>query len=290
MIPVPGYGISTPYGKRGSYWSCNRDQYGNGIHTGADFAAPAGSRVVAARGGKAVYCNHGSSFGYHQIEILPGDGTRDFYAHMPSRAVADGSQVAAGDTIGKVGSEGNVTGPHLHFERHTVASGGWSCAVVTDPQPSIDYQPAAGGGSGGGIAGEEMPDHVRGSLTKALDMKAATWATLAWDTIHDGEDYLAQGSAQLRVGGQSLVVTLTATVDPDSSDAIRTRWLEREHDGSDWQTAKTWPTVEHLITAGTTGLTDTRTLLVGSDRRLICQAWMPDGGKLSAADLNALVW
>ena len=111
VTPVPGYGITTPYGRRGPYWGCDEDSQGNGIHTGADYAAPAGTQVVAARGGRAVYCNHGSSFGYHQLEIVPGDGTRDFYAHMPSRAVADGSQVTAGQRIGKVGQKGMPQGP-----------------------------------------------------------------------------------------------------------------------------------------------------------------------------------
>jgi len=98
---------------------------------------------VAARGGTAVYCNHGSPFGSHQLEIRPGDGTRDFYAHMTSRTVANGAQVATGQPVGKVGAEGNVTGPHLHFERHATATGGWSCAVVRDPAPSIAYESEA---------------------------------------------------------------------------------------------------------------------------------------------------
>lgn len=137
-VPVPGYGIGTPYGKRGPYWSCRPDSAGNGIHTGVDYPAPTGTKVVAARGGTVVYCNHGSAFGYHQIEIKPGDGTRDFYAHMSARSVANGAKVKAGQQIGKVGSEGNSTGPHLHFERHNVATGGWSCSVPVDPKPSIN--------------------------------------------------------------------------------------------------------------------------------------------------------
>lgn len=136
--PVPGYPISTPYGKRGSYWSCNEDSHGNGIHTGVDYAAPSGTKVVAARDGTVQHSNHGSAFGSHQVDI-PNGGTRDFYAHMRSR-VANGTKVKAGDKIGEVGAEGNVTGPHLHFERHNVNSGGWSCAVVVNPQPSIDYK------------------------------------------------------------------------------------------------------------------------------------------------------
>jgi len=132
--------IGTPFGRRGPWWSCQRIG-GQGIHTGVDFPAPIGTPVYAARGGRVVYANHGSAFGFHQLEILPGDGTRDFYAHMRTRNIPNGSVVKAGRKIGEVGSEGNVTGPHLHFERHSIAVGGWSCTVVRNPQPSIDYQP-----------------------------------------------------------------------------------------------------------------------------------------------------
>lgn len=139
VSPVPGHSVSTPYGRRGSYWSCDEDSNGNGIHTGVDYAAPSGSKVVAARPGKAVHSNHGSAFGYHQIDILCDDGTRDFYAHMRSR-VANGANVEAGEKVGEVGAEGNVTGPHLHFERHATHTGGWSCSVVRDPAPSINWE------------------------------------------------------------------------------------------------------------------------------------------------------
>lgn len=148
-VPVPGVAIGTPYGRRGPYWSCDRDAYGNGIHTGCDYPAPVGTKVVAARPGKAVYSNHGSAFGYHQLDILCDDGTRDFYAHMTTRTVADGARVEAGQQVGKVGAEGNVTGPHLHFERHATHTGGWSCSVVRDPAPSINYK--------GGKDDDDMP-------------------------------------------------------------------------------------------------------------------------------------
>jgi len=133
--------IGTPYGKRGSYWSCNRDSSGNGIHTGVDFPAASGTKVTAARPGTAVYANHGSAFGYHQLEIKCSDGTRDFYAHMRTRSVANGAKVQAGQKVGEVGAEGNVTGPHLHFERHNPSTGPWSCSVVRDPAPSVNWQP-----------------------------------------------------------------------------------------------------------------------------------------------------
>ena len=139
MIPVPNSPIAdTPYGRRGPYWSCDRNAAGDGIHTGVDYAAGAGSRVVAARPGTLVHCDHGTSFGAHQVEVLAGDGTRDFYAHMRTRRAA--GPVLAGEKIGEVGAEGNATGPHLHFERHATETGGWSCGVVRDPQPSIDWE------------------------------------------------------------------------------------------------------------------------------------------------------
>lgn len=138
MTPVPDHpGVDTPYGRRGRHWSCNRDSKGNGIHTGVDYAAPTGARVVAARPGTLAWVHYGSSFGSHQVEIRCSDGTRDFYAHMRSRIKP--GRVTAGQKIGEVGSEGNATGPHLHFERHATTTGGWSCSVVRDPQPSLDW-------------------------------------------------------------------------------------------------------------------------------------------------------
>ena len=138
VVPVPSSSITTPYGRRGPYWSCNEDANGNGIHTGADFAASSGTKVVAARPGTLVHCNHGSAFGSHQVEVRCDDGTRDFYAHMRQRR-GEGP-IGAGEKVGEVGSEGNVTGPHLHFERHATSTGGWSCAVVRDPHPSIAWE------------------------------------------------------------------------------------------------------------------------------------------------------
>jgi murein DD-endopeptidase MepM/ murein hydrolase activator NlpD len=139
VSPVPGFPITTPYGRRGSWWSCNEDANGNGVHTGSDYAAPSGTPVVAARPGKVVWSAHGSAFGSHQVDVLPGDGTRDFYAHMRSR-VANGTWVEAGEKIGEVGAEGNVSGPHLHFERHATEYGGWSCSVHRDPAPSHNWE------------------------------------------------------------------------------------------------------------------------------------------------------
>ena len=279
MIPVPGCAIGTPYGRRGPYWSCDEDAYGNGIHTGVDYPAPTGTPVVAARGGTAQYCDHGSAFGYHQLEILPGDGTRDFYAHRPTRAVADGARVEAGAKVGTVGAEGNVSGPHLHFERHTVAAGGWSCYVVTDPQPSIDYTPP-----GPKPPEEPMPKYSRTKLTIALN-PGNDWKSLPWDTVAAG-DAGHEGAAYLTFGPSTYMATLTAKVTARGAAPIATRFLEKEKQGDVWVDVETYPPVEHEITSGDTFISDTRVQTVPKGRRLVAQIKLGDGGTVQAAELN----
>ena len=95
--------------------------------------------MVAARPGTVRHVNHGSAFGAHQIEVVAADGSADFYAHMRQRA-APGATVGAGGKVGEVGAEGNVTGPHLHFERHAPGHSGWSCSIHRDPMPSHNWE------------------------------------------------------------------------------------------------------------------------------------------------------
>jgi murein DD-endopeptidase MepM/ murein hydrolase activator NlpD len=130
--PVPGKSVTTAYHKNGSHWTAC------GWHTGQDYAAPSGTKVVAARPGTAKHVNYGSSFGKHQLAVQCSDGTEDFYAHMKSR-VANGTKVDAGEWVGYVGNEGNSTGPHLHFERHKVKNT-WNCGNMQDPMKSHNYK------------------------------------------------------------------------------------------------------------------------------------------------------
>lgn len=276
--PVPGVAIGTPYGRRGPYWSCDPDAYGNGIHTGADFPAPVGTRVVAARPGTAVYCNHGAAFGYHQLEVRCGDGTRDFYAHMPSRAVADGTKVAAGQTIGKVGQEGNVTGPHLHFERHATETGGWSCSVVRNPQPSIDYLPSGSSGAGGG-KDDDMPEYVS-AKGQGTQLTAGTWTPISW--AKDAGGVIAKGSPGIDIGGARYVATLTARVVGRGGHVVRTSTVERE--GND--TPETGATVVH----DRDYLTDTRTGSVQKGRVLRWRISCDGDATLDAAHVAVVYW
>jgi hypothetical protein len=279
--------IGTPYGRRGPYWSCDPDAYGNGIHTGCDYPAPTGTPVVAARPGTAVYCDHGSAFGDHQLEVRAGDGTRDFYAHMTTRTIANGARVDAGQAIGKVGAEGNVTGPHLHFERHATETGGWSCAVVRDPAPSISYATAPPP-----EPEEAMPTWIRATKDTDTPLQAGVWKSVSWDQVPNGDTYIHLGEAAMRVGGHLFTATLVATLDARTSTGgtIRTRFVEKEERGGVWEDVETYSGVEHPVTGGGTVVGDTRIQSVAEGRRLVAQVYAPDGGTLTGASINLLLF
>lgn len=143
--PVPGYSISTPYGRRGSHWSCNKNSQG-GQHTGADWAAPRGTPVVAPIDGQIRHRKYGSAFGPHQFAISPDPGQpfgsgEVFMAHTLDR-LPDGTRVTAGQQIARVGDLGNVTGPHLHLEYLPNSKGKWACGLHADPSPVVNWQPS----------------------------------------------------------------------------------------------------------------------------------------------------
>jgi murein DD-endopeptidase MepM/ murein hydrolase activator NlpD len=107
--PVPGYGISYPYGVK-------NPRYAAGYHTGDDYASPTGSKVVAVLGGTIVWSNNnGGAYG-RWIGLRATNGRDYVYCHLSVRSVSTGATVVAGQKIGEVGATGNVTGPHLHFE------------------------------------------------------------------------------------------------------------------------------------------------------------------------------
>lgn len=84
-------------------------------HTGWDIAAPSGTPIVAADNGSVATISNGGAYG-KAVMIVHGDGLITFYAHMSSIGVKIGQVVSKGETIGRVGSTGWSTGPHLHFE------------------------------------------------------------------------------------------------------------------------------------------------------------------------------
>jgi murein DD-endopeptidase MepM/ murein hydrolase activator NlpD len=107
--PIIGlYKVSSPYGYRRG-----------GFHGGIDLSGPnaSGHIVVAAASGKVTAAGWGGAYGYRVI-IDHGGGMQTLYAHCLSGSVSVGvgRYVNAGDAIARVGSTGNSTGPHLHFE------------------------------------------------------------------------------------------------------------------------------------------------------------------------------
>ncbi len=84
-------------------------------HHGLDVGAAAGSNIYAAKSGVVTHAGWAGGYG-NAVYIDHGDGVETRYAHASSVTVAVGQQVSQGQVVAKVGSTGNSTGPHLHFE------------------------------------------------------------------------------------------------------------------------------------------------------------------------------
>lgn len=122
--PVPGHGVTYAFGVRNA-------RYAAGYHTGADYAAAVGTPVVAVRNGRIIRSDgNGGAYG-NWIQLLADDGHVYVYCHLSVRQVSVGQTVKAGQQIGKVGATGNVTGPHLHFEKSKGSS--WRYGWVEKP-------------------------------------------------------------------------------------------------------------------------------------------------------------
>jgi len=85
-------------------------------HAGIDLATDTGTQVYASDGGTVVYVGWNTA-GYGNLIVLDhGNGWRTYYAHLSGFSVSCGDWVPRGSIVGAVGSTGNSTGPHLHFE------------------------------------------------------------------------------------------------------------------------------------------------------------------------------
>lgn len=83
-------------------------------HTGIDIAASLGTKIIASTGGEVVLASEEGDYGKH-LKIQIGE-VSIIYAHCNSLYVKQGDQITQGQEIAEVGSTGNSTGPHLHFE------------------------------------------------------------------------------------------------------------------------------------------------------------------------------
>jgi murein DD-endopeptidase MepM/ murein hydrolase activator NlpD len=88
---------------------------GLAMHTGLDFRAETGSPVVTAGAGRVVTAEYNGGYG-NMVEVDHGHGLTTRYAHLSQILVSEGQQVGAGALVGRVGSTGRSTGPHLHYE------------------------------------------------------------------------------------------------------------------------------------------------------------------------------
>jgi murein DD-endopeptidase MepM/ murein hydrolase activator NlpD len=125
--PAP---ITSRYGWRTHPITGNRR-----FHSGIDIGAPMGAPVVATGNGTVVTA--GWMGGYGKAIIIQHNGVQQtLYGHLSDISVQPGQQIERGTVIGRVGSTGNSTGPHLHFEIRMATNDGW---VATDPYQEVKY-------------------------------------------------------------------------------------------------------------------------------------------------------
>ena len=84
-------------------------------HTGLDIAAATGTPIKVVADGTVTFAAYNGSYGY-LVKVDHGNGVETWYGHTSKMLVKAGQEVKSGDTIALVGSTGNSTGPHLHFE------------------------------------------------------------------------------------------------------------------------------------------------------------------------------
>ena len=168
--PLPGFSrISSPYGYRTFNGSSE-------FHLGVDIPAPSGTDIHAARPGKVTKAEYSGSYG--NLIILEHDnGYSTRYAHQSRFAVSVGDTVKVNQKIGEVGTTGNSTGNHLHFEIRKNGDTVNPLDYVSQTDSVDNYtgdtgsSSSASGSSGSGISSD---------TTKQT--KDITWATLKSST------------------------------------------------------------------------------------------------------------
>lgn len=126
--PLPEGVLTSTFGTRVSPISGERH-----FHDGIDLAAPLGTSVYSCKSGVVMEVGYNDVYGNYVLASHDGKA-QSFYAHLSKVFVKQGQKVSSGDTIGEVGTTGDSTGPHLHFEVHV---GGKSI----DPQAILKKLP-----------------------------------------------------------------------------------------------------------------------------------------------------
>lgn len=102
-----------------SRFGFRRDPFNRRIrhHDGTDISAPVGTPVCVTAKGVVKESTYDGDYG-NIVKVDHGNGLETWYAHLSARGVRKGQKLERGDTVGKVGSTGRSTGPHLHYEVH----------------------------------------------------------------------------------------------------------------------------------------------------------------------------
>jgi murein DD-endopeptidase MepM/ murein hydrolase activator NlpD len=108
--PAPGHAITSRFGNRIDPFLGRL-----ALHAGIDFEAETGQEVKATGSGRVVTAGPSGGYG-NMVEIDHGQGTTTRYGHLSKVLVKEGDTVATGDVVGRAGSTGRSTGPHVHYE------------------------------------------------------------------------------------------------------------------------------------------------------------------------------
>jgi len=106
------------------------------FHSGTDLGAPMGTPVLAAYAGQVALADFLGGYGLAVALNHNKNTQQSLYGHLSEIFVKQGELVKQGDVIGRVGSTGNSTGPHLHFEFRQLTPEGW---VVLDAGDQLEY-------------------------------------------------------------------------------------------------------------------------------------------------------
>lgn len=121
MFPVSAPAmISSPFG-----WRVHPIFGSVRMHTGTDIAAPAGTPVLATYSGRVTVADFLGGYGLTVVLRHDDRTIETLYGHLSEIFVRPGAVVEQGEVIGRVGSTGNSTGPHLHFELRQPTANGW---------------------------------------------------------------------------------------------------------------------------------------------------------------------
>ncbi|MEG4166649.1 MULTISPECIES: peptidoglycan DD-metalloendopeptidase family protein [unclassified Microcoleus] len=123
--------ITSPFG-----WRTHPVMGYGRFHTGTDLGAPMGTPVLAAYAGQVAIADWLGGYGLTVVLNHNKKSQETLYGHLSELFVKPGEWVKQGDTIGRVGSTGMSTGPHLHFEVRQMTDQGW---VAIDPGSQLEF-------------------------------------------------------------------------------------------------------------------------------------------------------